>query len=189
MSTELSEEEQRLLPYMKNDLYQKYYSVIVRHFPIKSYVGHRLVDVGLLTISDYKEICNLSMTSAGPSLLCSLETKGNDSMATFYRVLVGARDERDVAVILQHFEEEAKHRRASRDVSWQAGVSSSQLCNSCLQGLIVRRSHSIIAIILCASCKGSCSNNSYTLAIIKPVSCVLLKSCIAYTNSSITHSR
>ena len=124
MSAGLSEEEQRLLPYMKNDMYQKYYSVIVRHFPIKSDVGHRLVDVGLLTISDYKELHSSPRGTAGMSLLYSLETKGDDSMATFYRVLVGARDERDVAVILHHVEEEAKRRRrVPKDVSWQAGCA------------------------------------------------------------------
>ena len=113
---ELSEEENRLLPYMTNDLYQKYYSVIVKHFPITSVVGHRLVDVGLLTISDYKELCSVPRDSAVSSLLYSLERKGDDSMATFYRVLVGAREERDVAVILQHVEDEAISRK---DVSWQ----------------------------------------------------------------------
>lgn len=138
MSAELSKEEKRLLPYMKNDLYQKYYSVIVRHFPITSVVGHRLVDFGLLTISEHKEICNLPRTSAGPSLLCSLETKGDDSMALFYQVLVGAREERDVAVILQHVEEDAKCRKLSRDVSWRArGLSQLQRFNYSCTTLLV----------------------------------------------------
>ena len=131
MSAELSEEENHLLPYMKNDLYQKCYSVIVRHFPIRSVVGHRLVDVGLLTISDYKELHSLPRASAGPSLLYSLETKGDDSMATFYRVLVGAREERDVAVILQHVEDEAISRKVSKDVSWQPELDHIWIVSCC----------------------------------------------------------
>ena len=115
---ELSAEESRLLPYMKNDLYQKYYSVIVRHFPITSVVGLRLVDVGLLTISEHRELHSMPRATAGISLLSTLETKGDDSMASFYRVLVSARDEKDVAIILRHLEEEAqRHRRVPKDVS------------------------------------------------------------------------
>lgn len=106
---------------MKNDLYQKCCSVIVRHFPIASVVGLRLVDVGLLTISEHKELHSMPRTTAGISLLSTLEAKGDDSMASFYRVLVSARDEKDVAVILRHLEEEAqRRRRAPKDVSWQA---------------------------------------------------------------------
>ena len=121
MSVELSAEESLLLPYMKNDLYQKCYSVIVRHFPITSVVGLRLVDVGLLTISEHRELHSMPRATAGISLLSTLETKGDDSMASFYRVLVSARDEKDVAIILRHLEEEAqRRRRVPKDVSWQA---------------------------------------------------------------------
>ena len=118
MSAELSEEESLLLPYMENDMYQKCYSVIVRHFPITSIVGLRLVDVGLLTISEHTELHSMPRATAGISLLSTLEAKGDDSMASFYRVLVNARDEKDVAVILRHLEEEAQRRRmTSKDVS------------------------------------------------------------------------
>ena len=118
MSAELSEEESLLLPCMKNDLYQKYYSVIVRHFPITSVVGLRLVDVGLLTISEHRELHSMPRATAGISLLSTLETKGDDSMASFYRVLVNARDEKDVAIVLLHLEEEAQRRRKTpKDVS------------------------------------------------------------------------
>ena len=113
---ELSAEESLLLPYMKNDLYQKCYSVIVRHFT--SVVGLRLVDVGLLTISEHRELHSMPRATAGISLLSTLETKGDDSMASFYRVLVSARDEKDVAIILRHLEEEAqRRRRVPKDVS------------------------------------------------------------------------
>lgn len=111
MAEELTEAEEALLPHITNELYQKYCSIIARHFPVTSVVGQRLVDKGLLTIPEYKELCSLPETSAGTALLYSLEKKGNDSMATFYKVLVGAREERDVAVILRHLEEEAERRK------------------------------------------------------------------------------
>ena len=103
--------EEALLPYMTNDLYQKNFSVIARHFPVTSLVGQRLVDSGLLTIPEYKELCSMPETSIGTSLLFLLEKKGDDSMATFYKVLAGAREERDVAVILHHLEDAAQRRR------------------------------------------------------------------------------
>ena len=116
MSTVLPKIEEALLPYMTNDLYPKNFSVIARHFPILSLVGQRLVDNSLLTSSEYVEISSLSKNVAGNHLICQLEKKGDDSMRIFYKVLLGAREERDVAVILQHLEEEAQRRR---DVSQQ----------------------------------------------------------------------
>ena len=76
----------------------------------------RLVDNCLLTSSEYVEISSLPKNVAGNHLICQLEKKGDDSMKIFYKVLLGAREERDVAVILQHLEEEAQRRR---DVSQQ----------------------------------------------------------------------
>lgn len=111
MSAQLTEAEEAFLPYMANYLYPKNFSVIARHFPIMSLVGQRLVDNGLLTSSEYVEISSLPDNVAGGRLVCLLEKKGDDSMATFYKVLVGAREERDVAFILQHLEEEAERRR------------------------------------------------------------------------------
>lgn len=111
MAAGLTEAEKTLLPYMTNEFYQKYCSIVAGHFPIASVVGRRLVDNALLTIPEYRELCSLPETSAGTALLYALEKKGDDSMASFYKVLVGAREERDVAFILQHLEEEAKRRK------------------------------------------------------------------------------
>ena len=133
MSEELSEEESLLLPYMKNQLYQKCYSVIV-NFPIASIAGLRLVDVGLLTISEHRELHSMPRTTAGISLLSTLEAKGDDSMASFYRVLVSAREEPDVKGILRHLEKEAQCRRPTpKDVSWQAGHGVVPYQISCYQ--------------------------------------------------------
>ena len=40
---ELTEQEQALLPYMTNELYEENHSVIAKHFPIKQDAGRRLV--------------------------------------------------------------------------------------------------------------------------------------------------
>lgn len=111
MSEVSTDAQEALLPYMTNDLYQKNFSVIARHFPIESRLGHRLVDKSLLTTEEYVEIADLPKNAAGSRLICQLKKKGDDSMATFYEVLVSAREERDVAVILHHLEEEAQRRR------------------------------------------------------------------------------
>ena len=115
MSVELTEAEKALLPYMTNELYEKKHSVIAAHFPIKQDVGRRLVDHGLLTLAEYVEISGLPETVAGTRLICSLTRKGDDSMKTFYNVLLTAKGDRDVDVILRCLEAAAEKRR--KDVS------------------------------------------------------------------------
>ena len=120
MSADLTEAEKALLPFMTNDLYEKSHSVIAKHFPIKQTVGQRLVDSGLLTSEEYVEIRGLPENSAGSRLICTLRKKGDDSMETFYKVLVSAKGERDVDVILRRLEEEADLERHKKEVSEQA---------------------------------------------------------------------
>lgn len=117
MSVELTDTERALLPYLTNELYQRYHSVIATHFPIKDTVGKRLIDKGLLTSEEYVEISNLPGNDAGSRLICSLNRKGDDSMETFYKVLVSARGERDVDVILKRLEADAE--RSRKEVSQQ----------------------------------------------------------------------
>ena len=117
MQVELTGAEMALLPYLTNELYQKYHSVIATHFPIKDTVGKRLVDNGLLTSEEYVEMSNLPVNEAGSRLICSLNRKGDDSMETFYKVLVSARGERDVDFILKHLEAAAV--RSRKEVSLQ----------------------------------------------------------------------
>ena len=116
MSVELTEAEKALLPYMTNELYEKNHSVIATHFPIKQIVGRRLVDSGLLTVAEYVEISGLPENIVGSRLICSLRRKGKDSMETFYKVLVSARGERDVDVILRCLETAADMERPSKEV-------------------------------------------------------------------------
>ena len=117
MQVELTNTEMALLPYLTNELYQKHHSVIAIHFPIKDTVGKRLVDNGLLTSEEYVEISNLPGYEAGSRLICSLNRKGDDSMETFYKVLVSARGERDVDFILKRLEAAAERNR--KEVSQQ----------------------------------------------------------------------
>jgi len=117
---ELTEAEKAFLPFMTNDLYEKNHSVIVTHFPLRQTVGQRLVDHGLLTIEEYVEMCrelNSPDNLAGSRLIRTLSRKGNDSMATFYKVLVSARGERDVDFILKRLEAAAERNR--KEVSQQ----------------------------------------------------------------------
>ena len=118
--SELTEEEQALLQYMTNELYDKKHSVIAKHFPIKQDVGRRLVDNGLLTTTEYLEISGFPQNAAGSHLICSLTRKGGDSMKTFYKVLASARGEKDVDVVLHSLEEVAADlERRSKEVSEQ----------------------------------------------------------------------
>ena len=112
---ELTETQKALLPYMTNELYDRKHSVIAKHFPIKQDVGRRLVDSGLLTSEEYVEISGLPESGSGSRLICTLRKKGDDSMETFYKVLVSAKGERDVDVILQDLEADAE--RSRKDVS------------------------------------------------------------------------
>ena len=112
---ELTETQKALLPYMTNELYDRKHSVIAKHFPIKQDVGRRLVDSGLLTSEEYVEISGLPENGAGSRLICTLRKKGDDSMETFYKVLLSAKGERDVDVILQDLEADAE--RSRKDVS------------------------------------------------------------------------
>ena len=124
---ELTEAEKAFLPFMTNDLYEKNHSVIVTHFPLKQTVGQRLVDHGLLTIEQYGEMCNLPDNLAGIRLIHTLSKKGNDSMATFYEVLVSARGERDVDAILQRLEDAVPR---STEVSEQSRARISMVADS-----------------------------------------------------------
>ena len=130
-SVELTEAEKAVLPFMTNDLYEKKHSIIATHFPLRQTVGKRLVDHGLLTIEEYMEMCNSPDNLSGSRLIHTLRKKGNDSMATFYKVLVSARGERDVDAILQRLEDAVPH---STEVSEQSRarismvVDSSRLC-------------------------------------------------------------
>ena len=120
MSMELTEREKAFLPYMTNYLYEKNHSVIATHFPVRHIVGQRLVDNGLLTSTEYLEICSSPENVPGSRLICSLKRKGDDSMATFYKVLVSAKGERDVDVILHCLETAADQERRSKEVSQRA---------------------------------------------------------------------
>ena len=122
--SELTEEEKARLPYMTNELYDKNHSVIAKHFPIKQDVGRRLVDSGLLATAEYLEISGYPENAAGSHLICSLTRKGGDSMKTFYKVLLSARGERDVDVVLHSLEAAADLERRSKEVS-------EQLVNNC----------------------------------------------------------
>ena len=117
--SELTEEEKARLPYMTNELYDKNHSVIAKHFPIKQDVGRRLVDSGLLTTAEYLEISGFPVNAAGSCLISTLTRKGDDSMRTFYKVLLSARGERDVDVVLHSLEVVADLERRSKEVSEQ----------------------------------------------------------------------
>ena len=126
MSVELTEAEKALLPYMTNDLYEKNHSVIATLFPVRHIVGQRLVDNGLLTSTEYLEICSSPENVAGSRLICSLNRKGDDSMATFYKVLASAKGDRGVDSILRCLEAAAERKR--KEVSHQAGRTRSSNC-------------------------------------------------------------